>query len=98
MTKQMICNKPLQVSAFLYLKMLISSLVLMDNYGRKWSHFSFKGICGPKTNIWEKNLIFFVTLVFIVEEWLSQFTLLNTGLARQFCSEILLKISENTFY
>ena len=30
-------------------------------------------------------------------KWLSLFALLNTGLSRQFCSEMLLKIGENTF-
>ena len=34
-------------------------------------------------------LIFFLTALFVVEEWLSLFTLLNTGLSRQFYSEML---------
>ena len=33
-----------------------------------------------------KSLNFFVTVLFIGEEWLSLFTLLNTGLSKQFCS------------
>ena len=35
------------------------------------------------------RLIFFLTALFVVEEWLSLFTLLNTGLSRQFYSEML---------
>ena len=35
------------------------------------------------------RLIFFLTALFVVEEWLNLFTLLNTGLSRQFYSEIL---------
>ena len=69
--------------------MLLISLVLIVDYGRKWCHFSFKGICGPKANNWGKCLILFVTALLIVEEWLSLFTLSNTGLSRQFYSEML---------
>ena len=58
LAKQIICYRPLQVLASLYLVILyifilytyISSLVLMNDYGRKRSHFSFKGICGLKAN------------------------------------------------
>ena len=35
------------------------------------------------------RLIFFLTALFVVEEWLNLFTLLNTVLSRQFYSEIL---------
>ena len=35
------------------------------------------------------RLIFFLTALFVVEEWFSLFTLLNTGLSRQFYSEML---------
>ena len=35
------------------------------------------------------RLIFFLTALFAVEEWLNLFTLLNTVLSRQFYSEIL---------
>ena len=35
------------------------------------------------------RLIFFLTALFVLEEWLSLFTLLNTGLSRQFYSEML---------
>ena len=42
-------------------------------------------------------MILFVTVLFIEKEWLSLFTLLNTGLSRPFYSEILLKIGENLF-
>ena len=69
----------------------------MADYGRRWCHVSFKDICGPKANNWGKCLILFVTILFIVEEWWSLFILLSTGLSRQFCSEMLLKIGENTF-
>ena len=34
-------------------------------------------------------LIFFLTALLVIEEWLSLFTLLNTGLSRQFYSEML---------
>ena len=39
----------------------IISLVLIVDYGIKWCHFSFKGICGLKANNWGKCLILFVT-------------------------------------
>ena len=42
---------------------IISSVLTVD-YGRKWCHFSFKAICGPKANNWEKCLILFVTALF----------------------------------
>ena len=45
----------------------------MVDYGRKWCCFSFKGICRPKTNNREKCLIFFVTVLLVVEEWLVYF-------------------------
>ena len=35
------------------------------------------------------RLIFFLTALFVVGEWLSLFTLSNTGLSRQFYSEML---------
>lgn len=54
-------------------------------------------ICGPKANNWRKCLIL-LTVIFIGEEILSLFTLLNTGLSRQLCSEILLKTGENIFH
>ena len=43
-----------------------------------------KHICGPVANNWGKCLILLVTVLLIEEEWLSLFTLLNTGLSRQF--------------
>ena len=43
------------------------------------------------------RLIFFLTALFVVEEWLNLFTLLNTGLSRQFYSELLQKIGHNSF-
>ena len=45
----------------------------MVDYGRKWRFFSFKGICRPKANNREKCLIFFVTVLLVVEEWLVYF-------------------------
>ena len=44
----------------------------------------YKIICWPKANNLEKCLILFVTVLFNGEEWQSSFTLLNTGLSRQF--------------
>ena len=35
------------------------------------------------------RLTFFLTELFVLEEWLSLFTILNTGLSRQFYSEML---------
>ena len=64
----------------------MSILVFMVDHERKWCHFNFKG-----------TEILFLTVLFIREEWLSLFTLLNADLSRQFCSEMLLKIGENTF-
>ena len=72
-------------------------MVLMFHYGRKWCHFCFSGIYGPKANNLGKCMILFVTVLFIGEEQLSLFTLLNTYLSKQFCFEILLKVGENTF-
>ena len=63
--------------------------------GRKRCHFSLKVFVGPKGTIEESVL--FVTVLFIREEWLSLFTLLNTGFSGQFRSEMLLKLGENTF-
>ena len=70
--------------------------MLMVDYGRKWCRFTFKSICGPKPNKWGK-----------CEEWeeelrrmvksVSLFTLLNADSSRQFYSEMLLKLAENTF-
>ena len=71
-------------------------MVLIIDYGRERCHFNFKDNCEPKANNLGKNLILFVAVLFIGEEWLSLFTLQNTGLARQFRLEILLKIGENT--
>ena len=61
-------------------------------------NFSFKSIFGPKANNLGKCLILFVTILFIGDECLSLFRLLNAGLSRPFCSVMLLKINENTFY
>ena len=72
-------------------------MVLIVDYGRKWCHFSFMGIRGLNGNNWAKCLILFVTALFTVEEWLNLFTLLNTGLSRQFYSELLQKIGHNSF-
>ena len=69
----------------------------MVNNGRKWYYFCFKGIRGPKVNNCGKCLILFVTVFLIGEGWLTLFTLLNTGLLCEFCSEMLLKIRESTF-
>ena len=93
MIKQIICYRPLQILTSLHLQTFISSLVLMVDYGGKWCHSSFKGICGPKANNWGRRLSFFVTALFIGEEWLSLFTLINPGLSRQFWFEMLLKES-----
>ena len=35
---------------------IISGLVLMVAYGRKWCHFRVKGICGPKVQIIEESV------------------------------------------
>ena len=51
----------------------------------------------PIANNRRKRLILFVTVLVIVEERLTLLTLLNIGLSRQFYSEMLLKIGENTF-
>ena len=50
MIKQIVCYRPLQILTSLHLQTFISSLVLTVDYGRKWCHSSFKGICGPKAN------------------------------------------------
>ena len=92
MKKQIVYNRPLQILAYSYLQTYISSLMLI-----KWFYFSFKDICGAKLNNWGKCLLLFLTVSFIVEECLSLFMLLNTGLSKQFCSKVLLKITENTF-
>ena len=55
-------------------------------------NFSFKSIFGPKANNLGKCLILLVTILFIGDEWLSLFRLLNAGLSRPFCSVMLLKI------
>ena len=68
----------------------------MVDYERNWCHFCFKGICGPKVNNWGKRFILFLTIFFIGEELLSLFTLLNTCLSSQICSEMLLRVG-NTF-
>ena len=52
MVKQIGCNRPLQILASLYLQRYIFSLLLMVDYGKKWCHFCFKVICGPKVNNW----------------------------------------------
>ena len=65
----------------------------MVDYGRKLCSFSFKGICRPKTNNREKCLIFFVTVLLFVEEWLVYFH--NVINAIFFLSEMLLKMGEN---
>ena len=49
----------------------------MVDYGRKWCHFSVKNICKPTANSLRKCLILFVTVLFIVEEWINQFALLR---------------------
>ena len=46
-TKQTVCNRYLQILASSYLPIYLSSLVLIVDYGRKWCHFSLKGICWP---------------------------------------------------
>lgn len=50
---------------------------------------------GLKRIIKEKFSNLFVTVFFLREEWLSIFTLLNRGLSRSFCSEMLLQILSN---
>ena len=37
-------------------------------YGRKWCHFGFKNICGPKEYNCGKCLVLFVMVLFIGEE------------------------------
>ena len=69
----------------------------MCDFQRKWCHFSFMGNFWPIANNRRKRLILFVTVLVIVEERLTLLTLLNIGLSRQFYSEMLLKIGENTF-
>ena len=59
---QIVCNRPLELLACLYLQTYRSSLVLMIIY---WCNFSFKGISGAKANNWRKCLILFVTVLFI---------------------------------
>ena len=59
------------------------------------SHLRFKAICGIKATNCEKYLIFFVTVLFIREEWLGLLTLLKTGLLWQISSEKLLQISQH---
>ena len=69
----------------------------MVNYGINWCHFCFKSICGPKANNSRKCLILLATVLLIREYRLSLFTLLNTGLSRQICFEMLMKLGDNTF-
>ena len=57
-------------------------------YKRKWCHFGFNDICGPKKYNCGKCLNLFVMVLFIGEEQLSLFTQLNTDLSVQFCSEM----------
>ena len=59
---QIVCNRPLELLACLYLQTYRSSLVLMIIY---WCNFSFRGISGAKANNWGKCLILFVTALFI---------------------------------
>ena len=87
MTKQAGGDRPLQILASLYLKAIYLVLVVMFDYERNWCHICFKGIFGINTNYLGKCLILLATLLFIGEEQFSLFTLLNTGLSRQFCSE-----------
>ena len=49
--------------------MYIASLMHTVDHEKKWYHFRFKGICGPKANDRGKCLVLFVTVSFIGEEW-----------------------------
>ena len=69
----------------------------MIDQKRKECHLRCKVICGLKASNCGKYLIFFVTVLFIRDEWLRLLTLLKTGLLRQISSEKLLQISKNTF-
>ena len=67
----------------------------MVDYGKKWSYFSFMGICGPNANDRGKCLISFVTVLFIVEEWLFLFTSLKV-VSGTFSLVCFLSIKERT--
>ena len=69
----------------------------MIDQKRKQCDLPFKTFCGPKASHCGKYLIFFVTVLFIREEWLRLHTLLKTRLLRQISSEKLLQISKYTF-
>ena len=81
----------------------------MVDYGKKWCHFSLKGICCPKANNWGECLFLFAAELLIGEEWSSLFTLLNTGFMIKRCywkpvktlsnKKILSgKVAENNFW
>ena len=71
--------------------------MVMIDQKRKQCDLPFKAFFGPKASNCGKYLIFFVTLLFIREEWLRLLTLLKTRLLRQISSEKLLQISKYTF-
>ena len=64
-------------------------------YERNWCYFSFKGIFWSRVNNWGKCLNLFAVL-FIGEEWLSLFTLLNSEWSMQLYSKMLMKVGEKT--
>ena len=96
-TKQITYNRPLKISSSLYSQTYIFSLVVTIDQKRKQCHPFFKALCDLKASNCGKCLIFFVTVLFIREEWICLNTLLKTGLLMQISSEKLLQISKTTF-
>ena len=94
MTKQAGGDRPLQILASLYLKVIYLGLVVMFDYKRNWCHFCFKGICGINTNNLGKCLIMFATVLII---GVKSIYVIKHRFIKAVLFLKILKVGENTF-